>query len=251
MSEATSGFGQLLATWLQVVSSIVVAILAVWGEQIRRWFVKVRFCYEIHPRDEYMEMFGDDTDNSSCSLCLKISNAGKCIAKDCSVQCSAVYHKIDQSLDRFVLFNRPFVAKDLLWKSGRPLENIRFNQPAYCRLFLLMPESKSMTGVSSEGDGALVDGGECEPRCLSLYLRINMRDDTEGESYYQLKNEFGNTFLVPLDVSCENMGKRERVWVEIHWKEGDKKWSMGNLSVEKVEVQECGEYIKVISREGR
>ena len=251
MSDAVTGAGQLFATWSQVVSSIVVAILAVWGEQIRRWFVKVKLCYEIHPRDEYMEMFGEDADNSSCSLCLKVSNVGKCIARDCSVQCSAVYHKIDQSLDRFVLFNRPFVAKDLLWKSGRLSESIRFNQPAYCRLFLLMPESKSMTGVSSEGEGNADEGHEGESGCLSLYLRINMRDDTEGESYYQLKNEFGNTFLVPLDVSCENMEKRERVWVEIHWKEGDKKWSMGNLSVEKVDVQECGEYIKVIAREER
>lgn len=199
-------FWRMVGQWLAAIGSIAVAILAIFGESIKRFFnnpkLRITFnCDKIHVREKLIESESEDIKKIK-EIYLKIENIRSNKAADCQVFVDEIYKKIENS-EEFT--GEKLESSPLLWTDRLNKKDILKLIPHYIKIC----EFRQIYTFLKE-----------DPKSQTIQedpyfeLTLGIRDPKKEEGNYTLKN---GKYIIGIIVYSSSMRKPIRYYLDLYW----------------------------------
>jgi hypothetical protein len=216
--ETTYKVWNLVFTGVQAIGTIVVAILAIYGERIIKKIFKPNLVVEIDSSVPFVEtikeqqIYSSDISNH-VRISAKILNKGDITAQNCQGIIEKVYCKRKANESYYCLNN--FIPARFLWNDESKTTFVTPEIPSYLELARIQQTEILVSNTEN------YTNNNNSKKDYELFLTIEAPNE-KGEF---LKLGKG-TFLLPLIVYTDNLRKTSRVFFEIYWNGK----SIGNLT---------------------
>jgi hypothetical protein len=222
-------YAELVILGIGAIGTVTVALLAIFGADIRAWLCKPRIGFEVGQEVPCVQSRRKQTqDNASqgdayTEIRLKVTNSGRTTAKGCKVLVEAVYEPRAGS-DQLYPY-RTFSPKPLLWHD----ETTAYDVIPHVSAFVAVANIRF---VEQRGTAGAI--ASPRPRCSLIVL---VPDEKEGELHLEIR---GGHMVLPFVLCGDNVAPKGRCeYLEIQWK-GEKPTDIEpkNLSIRLLEESE-------------
>jgi hypothetical protein len=207
MDQLTKDILTIIIDSLVAIGTLLLAVLAIFGDKIRRIFYKPKIEIEIKGEPPFIET--NSNESSSVSLPstetyirIKVNNNGTLIATKCQAIIEAIWCKRQGNETYYK--QRALSPSLFTWNNNSTELSINPNIPAYLEICRLLVDQIKTSETEPKQDNK-------ENKC-SLFLSIP-EPDKRG-SFIRLG--FG-TFILPVIIYADNLKKYEKYYFEIFW----------------------------------
>ena len=200
-------WSNLVFNGLTAVGTVVVAILAVFGQRIRAWFVRPRLALAVGKtspfvdRAETIDASASNSKRVSYAVRLQVINDGKETARNCKILCDSVYQEREKGSGFYLL--RRFVPKEFFWTGSAQSKDVVPKLPSYVDIASIAEPVESAS--------ASVTSGTEQPK-HALHILI----EAEGTTGRYFCVGVGK-FIYPLILYADNLPRPTKRYVEILW----------------------------------
>jgi hypothetical protein len=210
------------------MGTLLLAILAIFGENVNRWFFKPRIFIELNNEPPFVDNLiksnsskGSYMVERSTVIKIKVNNRGNTTALNCQGLVEEIWSK--HSANENYYLKRSIVPSQLEWHNNQGVINITPRIPTYleiARIQVLDPRSKAESTIKQRLTGT-----------AELFLSIN--EPGEKGIYIKLAN---GTFLIPIILYGDNLSEALKYYIELYWIGNDpKKLEASNFYIRIVE----------------
>lgn len=183
-------------------AAIVVALLAVYGDAIRRWLFRPHLDIRTGNQAPFLELMTLNEESGSTStsqeIRIQVLNSGKSIARNCKVVVDSLYEQRAGAGDMFLA--KEFIPRPCLWDNEQKTQDLLPKIPTYV----------FVARISEKGEMATEDSSTSSSRTCALYIMIEERkgvflEVAEGKHIF------------PLALYADNISKPVKRYLEIFW----------------------------------
>lgn len=191
------------------LATLLVALLAVYGENLRRWLFRPRVGVLVDDGVPFVEIYERDTEKSAttveAALRIKVVNRGHFTAKSCQCVVEKIYSR-RASTD--IMYPRSeFMPKSFTWHNEETTCNLFPNVPAYITVMRIaereLPASQTHNSSSSP--------------VYSLFLLVR------AESRADFVELGIGRHIFPVTIYGDNLSKPVKHYIEVVWSGGTPK----------------------------
>ena len=191
---------------LSAFGTVSVAILAIFGQRIRSWFLRPRLDVRVGTASPFVEQLSEEDEDTSAArktyqeLRLRVLNVGKEAGRNCRIVCSS-YFKQRPRTDDF--FEKEFVPRAFYWENKQQKTDLLPNLPEYLVVARIKEEELSTSS------------GEAGARRIQSYgLQVALEaEGVKGKFLFMDKGKV----LLPLLIYADNVPKNQKYFLELFW----------------------------------
>lgn len=211
--ETTYKTWDLIFTGLQAVGTIIVALLAIYGDKIIRRLFKPKLLIDISSIAPFVETIKEreaysSDENIYTRISIKVINNGDSTAQNCQGIVEKVFCKRKANESFYCLKN--FIPTRFTWNDDNRATFVTPNIPSYAEIARIQ-QIEELTTYSEP-----FMTGKPKNNTFDLYLSIE--EPNEKGKYLKLGK---GTFVIPIVFYTDNLRKTQKVFVEIYWNGND------------------------------
>lgn len=199
----------LIFTGIQAIGTVVVALLAIFGDKLIRQLFKPKLSIEINSLTPFVEtikekeVFTSD-ENVYSRISIKVSNTGDSTAQNCQGIIETVFCK-RKANESFYCY-KSFIPTRLTWNDESKATFVTPNVPSYIEIARIQQIEELTT--NNEMFGTV----KSKNNTFDLYLSIE--EPNEKGKYLKLGK---GTFVIPIVIYTDNLRRTQKIFVEIYW----------------------------------
>lgn len=207
--ETTYKTWDLIFTGVQAVGTIVVALLAIYGDRIIRKLFKPKLSIDISSSAPFVETikereaFSSD-ENIYTRISIKVTNNGDSTAQNCQGIVEKIYCK-RKANESFYCYKN-FIPTRFTWNDDNKATFVTPNIPSYVEIARIQQIEELTTYSESFMSG--------KPKNNTFDLYLSIEEPNEKGKYLKLGK---GTFVIPIIFYTDNLRKTQKVFVEIYW----------------------------------
>jgi hypothetical protein len=238
LENTTYQFWDIVIQSVVALGTIAVAILAIFGNTIRKYFYRPKLQIETSTDSPFVSTVYEQNENTSeqntyTRICLKISNEGKSALDSCQGLIEVIYEK-RKANDSFCLFKK-MMPTQFEWDASGSKKIIVPKIPGYLEVAKIQKDYTLSSNPNSAKNTKIT-----EPNS-ELFISINAPNQNKG---IQLKLGQG-TFILPVIIYADNLSRPAKYFVEIYWMGKDhKKYEASDFYVKLLSEKELPEELK-------
>ncbi len=192
---------------LEATGTLLVAVLAVFGQRIRSWIIRPKIILSVGEAAPFVEKFEEEDASVAGGrrtvyhIRLEVINAGKEAARNCMILCNNV-HKARAGGAGFYELKK-FVPKQFFWTTKDQRLDVVPKIPSYVSIAEISEPSPSVAG-----------GGVVTPATASICLQILVEAEGIKGRFFRVEN--GKT-IIPVMLYADNLPRASKHYVEICW----------------------------------
>lgn len=201
--------------WIDIavgLSTILLAIMAIWGEQVKKFFTKAHLKYQINNKSPFIETKKstdeDDSENSKVVIRLQVQNSSKRVARNCNAIISSYLRKRDNG-DEY--YEENIFPSSFAWHDDKQLYSINREIPSFLEIARIT--RNQIKGQDSSTDPG--KGGNANDSKLILSIK-----DGEGKNIMLGKG----CFIIPIRFYGDNIrsngglfGRSKPIYIKLYW----------------------------------
>jgi len=191
---------------MTAVGTILVSLLAIFGQRIRTWLTHPRITLAVGDSSPHTERI-EETDESGggvrvlYQVRVEARNSGRETARNCILQCNKVFRERIGGAGFYEL--KKFVPKQFFWTSKDQTYNIVRELPAYINIAEISDPSQA-TPATQTGTTTVSNN------CLQILVEA---EGVKGR-FYRVEN---GKILIPIIIYADNIPRPQKQYVEIYW----------------------------------
>jgi len=197
----------LVFTGVAAFGNFAIAILAIFGQQVRSWLTRLKIKSAVGEASPFVERFEEEDTSAEHGkrtfyhIRIEVTNMGREIARNCMILCNTVYRQRAGGAGFYEL--KKFVPKQFFWTSREQRLDVAPKIPSYVNIAEISEPSPSVKGT-----GGVAAGLQSE--CLQILI------EAEGVKGRFFRVENGKVIL-PVILYADNLPRPIKQFVEICW----------------------------------
>jgi hypothetical protein len=192
---------------MTAVGTLLVAILAVFGQRIRSWIIRPKLNLRVGKTCPLVEQLYEEDENTAGSkkiyqeLRLEVKNTGKEAARNSKILCSSIHKQRQGGNDYFVY--KEFVPRSLYWANAKQTLDLLPQLPEYLVVARIKEEEISTSSEQADAQ-----------RRQSYGVQVTVEaEGVQGRFVFLDKGKF----LLPLLIYADNLRGFEHRYLELFW----------------------------------
>ncbi|MFA7302084.1 MAG: hypothetical protein WC069_07265 [Candidatus Shapirobacteria bacterium] len=210
MTESSYKLWTLVFYGLQAIGTILVALLAIYGDRIIRKIFKPRLTLEINSKSPFVETITEQMVLSSetsrhIRISAKVLNHGDTTAQNCQGIIEKVFCKRKANESYYCYKN--FIPARFTWNDDKESSFVTPEIPSYLEIARIQ-----QTSILTSNDETAKTDTKILKNDFELFLTIE--EPNEKGKFLKLGK---GTFLFPIVFYTDNLRKTQKVLIEIYW----------------------------------
>ncbi len=200
-------FWNLIFNGMTAVGTILVSLLAIFGQRIRTWLTRPRVALAVADSSPHTERI-EETDESGAGgtrilyqIRVEAKNSGRETARSCILQCDKVFRERTGGAGFYIL--KKFVPKQFFWTSKDQAYNIVPDLPAYLNIAEISDPSQTVPATQT---GTTTVSHNC--------LQILIEAEEVRGRFFRVEN---GKILIPIIMYADNIPRPQKQYIEIYW----------------------------------
>lgn len=191
--------------------TLFLALIALFGQTINRWFYKSKLNFEIKNMEPYViqcnvpELFSDET-SKSIAINLRIKNTGNLSAINTQLYTEKIF-KVRMENNTYFL-DKEIIPVNYLWK----------NESEHKSLTPLMSHYVEIAKIQQQVEYTKDEETNQELRSTNDILYLSIADPTISGEFIKLGK---GTYLIPIKAYTDSTEKEIEIYIEIFWNAND------------------------------
>jgi hypothetical protein len=228
LTEFSYQIWTLIFYGIQAIGTIIVALLAIYGDRLIRQLFKPKLKVEIDSKAPFVETIKEQMIISSSMshhvrISAKIINHGDSTAQNCQGIIEKIFCKRKANESYYCFKN--FIPSRFMWNDEKEASFVTPEIPSYLEIAKIQQTEELISN-----NDAKTNTSNNSKKDYQLFLTIE--EPNEKGKYLRLGK---GTFLLPVVIYTDNLRKTQKVYFEIYWNGKD----IGNLT-------ESDFYVKII-----
>jgi hypothetical protein len=192
---------------MAAVGTLAVAILAIFGQRVRSWFIRPKIKLAVAETSPFVERFEEEDTSvggekrTIYHVRIEVTNTGKEIARNCMILCNAVHRQRAGGAGFYEL--KQFVPKQFFWTSREQRLDVVPKIPSYVNIAEISEPSPSVKGT---GGAAILTQKEC--------LQILVEAEGVKGRFFRVEN---GKVILPAILYADNLPHPIKQFLEISW----------------------------------
>lgn len=211
---------------IAAVGTIILAVLAIFGPSVKKWFYKPKLIFFIKSDDPYVsaneekEIFSDEV-TKSLKISIQTKNIGNITALNTQMYTSKIF-KIRQENKSYYL-DREIIPSNYYWSDDETTKS----------LTPLMSHYVEIARIQKHIEYSIDEESKKKKENSKHLLFLKVPNPNEADTYIQLGK---GTFLIPIKAYSDNLNKEYEFYVELFWNGNDlSKKTKSNFYVKQID----------------
>ncbi len=200
-----------LNLWFQgiiALGTLVLAALAIFGQNLRRWLFRPKINIELNNEIPFLELVEEKEASTSKTqyqeIRVRITNLGKTSAKSCRVITDAIYKQRTGSEDMYKL--KSIIPTEFYWANGSKTIDILPNIPYYINIARIADSTEQINYDQSKDNTASLK--------TNYELFVTVEERSQKGKYTPVGK---GKLTIPIIVYAENLSTPIKKYIEIYW----------------------------------